>query len=136
MSTSGGASELPTVITPNNPAAGADWSFTLTQAGTLQAIRARLACSAVVANRFIHFRITDPSGNIVYQTPGPTAQGAGQTITYNCIPGTPYSSADTSNFIVPIPEIPVGVGWVISSLTSALDAGDQWSNLVLTFTDR
>lgn len=116
-----------------NPAAGADWSYTVTQVGLLVAAHAILATSAVVANRVPNLSLFDAGGNVMAEVASPSAQTAGITWRYSWFGGTTQEQ-NNGRVVIPLPlSLVLGVGFRFAIATSGLDVGDQWSNIVLTF---
>lgn len=138
MATSGeraqvGSAVASTVQTVANPAAGAEWTFAFTSTKALIAVTAVLATSATVANRQPILQITDNGGHVIAQTVGASPQTAGQTWTYSFFPGATQTGAN-GRLLAPIPpNIVVATNWSIQTVGSGLQAGDQWSGIVLTF---
>jgi hypothetical protein len=136
VSASGGAVEGSTVVAPANPAAGADWSFTITAGGTLQSVTARLVTSATAANRTPQLVVTDGAGHTVALSPAAPAQPASATATYQWSATSPSQAATGATVTLPVPALTAAVGWTVATTTAGIQAGDQWSNIVIAFTDR
>jgi hypothetical protein len=121
------------------PAAGADFTLTVPDAGQvweIVAVRARFVTSAAVANRFLTFNVKDAAGNIVFQTAFGTAVTA--SITEGVVLSQMFASVsgDVSNtkiVTLPLPEGPYLPRWTINSVTTAIDTGDQWSQIVVWY---
>lgn len=116
-----------------NPAAGVD--FTTNSAGTrgLLAVFATLVTSATVANRLPALQVVDGAGHVVASLPASSVQAAGLTETYLWAVGNPFSSGQNANF-APLPSgLVVAPTWTVKAVTAAIQATDQWSNIVLTF---
>lgn len=137
MTSSGGRMVTPQgvtsgIVTVTQPAAGADWTTTLANGGSVGSIVAQFVTSAVVANRFPAFQILDNGGHVLWSVQTPTAQAAGITHTYGAGPGVGMN-ATGSTVMLPLPSgLVVPAGGIVKSVTTALDAGDQWSAIVLT----
>jgi len=119
-----------------NPAVGADIvdPTETTDSFRLVTFRATLHTSAAVANRFPHFRFTDRNGTVLHDVVAPAAQTAGLTVVYD-LAGTGNAQAFTTNAVdglcpLPLPDIRFPAGTKFSSLTTAIDVGDQWSAIV------
>lgn len=118
-----------------NPAAGADWSLVVPAnlRWSILGVQATLVTNATVANRAPSLQIQDPVGH-GYDVTAPGAQAASQTIIWNWTPGGPEKTivgVDASATLgVPTK---VGPAWVIRTVTSLLQAGDQWSTISLVF---
>lgn len=127
---------LTAATTVSNPAAGADWTYTV-PAGlqqTLISVRAVLTTSATVANRFPVLRITSPTGQILADVSALAAQTAGTTITYVWMAGAPANNVNNVQQMA----LPSGLrllgGSTIQTITSGIQAGDQWSAITITYT--
>lgn len=135
MSADPGKTEASAVatVTPANPAAGAQWSYVTSGRGLLVSITAVLTTDAVVANRTPRLTITDGGGHTVALTPLPPAQVASLAVSYCWYPGAPLGAVASSPMTAPVPTIELGPGWTIASVTGGMDAGDQWSSIVVAF---
>lgn len=122
-----------------SPAAGADFIYTVPDAGAVYeviAIRARLVTSAVVANRLVHAVVKDAAGTEVYRVGADIAVTATKTVIYTFSPaaGGIGGGVTTNNDVAyPIPEGPYLPRWTIGSVTGAIDVGDQWSQLAIWY---
>lgn len=138
MATSGergaaGASAVDVTLALANPGAGADWQTNPTGTHQLVAVFAQLVTSATVANRLPALQILDPTGHIACSLPASSVQAASLTETYLWGQGLPFSSGQNAN-LVPLPTgLTLGQTWTIKTVSTALQAGDQWSAIVLTF---
>jgi hypothetical protein len=116
------------------PAVGAEWAQAVPAgvAWEVLSVQQSLATSAVVATRNPMLRALDPSGNEVGRI-GPAATLAGSlTNTYTYWPGFGYaSSIGRAQMSLPDPALLLPAGFVLGSVTSALDVGDQYSAIVL-----
>lgn len=121
------------VITLAKPAAGADFLAKVPTPAQwrVQCMAAQLTTSAAIANRVPHLVITDGQGNTVYNFPPPGNQVQGTVGIYSA--GTTVVSAQVDGATVWVLPFPMKLlqGWTIGSLTTAIDAGDQWANVVL-----
>ena len=121
------------IITLAQPAAGADWSASVpaTARWRVNAVQAQFATSAAVANRVPHIVITDGQGHTVYNVPSLTNQVAATTFQYSA--GATVVTAFFDSAVVMALPYPLKMlqTWTISSLTTAIQAADQWSNIVL-----
>lgn len=138
MSTSGervnlGSSLANVVIAVGNPAVATDWSFALTKTGTLLCVAAVLTTSATVANRIPQLVLSDNAGHILSQSSNAPAEPASSVVSYYWYPGAGHINAAGVVVTNPIPPLTLATGWTISTQTSGLSAGDQWSLIVLTF---
>lgn len=119
-----------------NPAAGADWTYTV-PAGlqqTLISVRAVLTTSAAVANRFPVLRITSPTGQILADVSALAAETASSTVTYVWMAGAPANNVNNVQQM----SLPSGLRLLgsstIQTITSGIQAGDQWSAISVTYT--
>jgi hypothetical protein len=122
------------VLVPS-PAAGSDWSLTVpgTWWWRVLAISYVLATSAVVASRNLQLRYTDADGNILAQLHGGgAAVPAATTMTASLWVGGPSSTSNAGLSLSPLPDMVLRPGWKISTSTAGLDAGDQFSAIVVT----
>lgn len=111
------------------PAAGADFSISPPNRmqEQIRSIGVTLVTSAVVANRQIVFKIVSGIKNpwsIALATP----QTASQTVRYVFVPNLSAPALVNGIYQVPLPpDTSLTVGENLQSLTTGLDAGDQWS---------
>lgn len=118
-----------------DPSAGAELTVTVPAAEVweLQSFRAVLTTNATVANREVSLRINNGtttffcSSSTTNQTAG-TARG----YTYSDF-GSPWTGSLAATFMFPLPRIMVGAGYEIFTLTSNIQAGDQWSAAVVNY---
>lgn len=135
MAMTGGFTEL----TPGNPAAGAGFTYTNNTgvAQSLQSVSYNLLTDATVANRFARIEILDSTGKIVGFS-GQLGSGtpASSTLTFFAAQGagSPTFTGVAGFQSVGLPAILVQPGWQVQLSVSAMDAGDQISNIVMTFT--
>lgn len=127
---------LTAATTVANPAAGADWAYTV-PAGvqqTLISVRAVLTTSATVANRFPVLRITSPTAQILADVSALAAETATSTVTYVWMAGAPANNVNNVQQMA----LPTGLrllpGSTIQTITSGIQAGDQWSAITITYT--
>jgi hypothetical protein len=93
---------------------------------------ATLVTSAVVANRNAYVRITD-GANVLALWFFNITQTAGQTRTYWLGPSTPNTQSFANDVWSPIPpDVQLAAGWVISTVVTGMDAGDDWGAPRLT----
>ena len=118
-----------------NPAAGADLVDIPNYGDTfrLLSLRAELVTSATVANRFPHFRFVSPSGAVIWESVGSTAQVASSTTVYMLTGanGAPQEGSAVNDGTVgmALPDFWVPAGTKYETVTTALAAGDQWSQI-------
>jgi hypothetical protein len=86
-----------------------------------------LVASAAVANRIPILSINGGSGP-VYQVATGIAVTASQTAQYRAASGVPFLTIDTLRYTLPLPvDLFLSQDCIISTLTTALDAGDNYS---------
>lgn len=115
-----------------NPAAGADVVITVPTGARwlIQSLSAQLVTSAAVANRTPHL-VVDDGANTLFNSPASAAQAAGVTVVYSACGGVQAAFADGAA-VLPIPDVSSYLqGWRIRTLTTNLQAGDQWQNIWL-----
>lgn len=124
----------PTVITPADPAAGAEMSFDLTgwQIRRVISWQSTLVTSAVVANRFAHLNVVYPSGAVL-DLFGAGAAVASTTTRYlfgSDVTGITLLAGWSLN---QLPVAGSSAGFLITTATLNLQVGDQWTagNLVV-----
>lgn len=122
--------------TGTNPAAGADWTYTVPAGFTqvLVSVRAVLTTSAVVANRVPVLRITIPTGQIVADIAAIAAQTASTTITYVWMAGAPANNTNNVQQMSLPQGLRLPAGSVVQTITAGISAGDQWSSISITYT--
>lgn len=116
------------------PAAGADWSV----AGDgrfftrLVAARWNFTASATVATRFTEFQLKDTNGVIISEVPAGQGMVASTSVQPSLFVGCPVQGS-AAQFQTPgfIPDILIPPGWSWGTVTSGLQAGDQFSSIVL-----
>lgn len=121
------------VVKVPTPVVGADWSIRVpgNARWLIKSLQAQLLTSAAVANRVVHLTLQDPELNGVYNVPVTGNQVAGSTWQYSAGVSTdPVTFDNASTLCIPY-ETQLNPQWSIGSLTTGLDAGDQWSNIYL-----
>lgn len=138
MSSSGGRDGSAVSVTPNiigvgNPAAGADINAgNASTAKLLMAVTATLTTSATVANRVPILTIFDASGRILFQSAPPPALGASTAMPYCWAPGLPVGAGSPG--VLPLPSgLVVPATGFVRTVTSGIQAGDQWSLVVIIY---
>jgi len=118
-----------------NPAAGAGFTFTPTQAQAFRPLLLTflLTASAAVANRVVTLRYQDADGTILGAFAIQTAITANQAArcTFAVDLGT-VETASINAFATPIPDLIMPVGWGLAVVVFAEDAADQLSAIVVT----
>lgn len=123
------------VVVTANPAAGADYVITVpaNKRWRLLHHHSRLQNSATVANRDPFFTFKDAAGNI-FEAVGTNTTFAASTSTRFGVGAHGRSGTTGGNageeFQVPIDPLELGAGFVIASSTGALQAGDQWAEIL------
>lgn len=125
-----------TTIAVPEPAAGADWSYTLLTAARLANIYAELLTVAGGATRLPSIGIK-VGGDFIYYMAATTSVGVVAATDYaifNLYPGAALETNPTGNdtYQAPIPDLFLPEGAEILSNTSALAGTDQWQGILLT----
>lgn len=127
---------LTAASTVANPAAGADWTYTV-PAGvqqTLISVRAVLTTGASALTAPVILRITSPTGQIIADVSALATQGAGVAVTYVWMAGA--QSTSSTNFQQM--SLPTGLrllpGSTIQTISGGIVATDQWSAITITYT--
>lgn len=98
----------------------------------IQAFKATIVCDAQAANRSVHL-IYDDGTNILWgATALSTGIATGGYIVTGAI-GAPYqTSTSVQNYSsIPLPDIPLGPGCRITTLTTNMQTGDNWGAPIL-----
>jgi len=122
------------VSTGANPAAGAEVSVTIAsnQLVRLVSVKIQLVADATVVNRLVQLIVTDSAKN-VFRVTALTNQTAGQTITYYFSIGVDRDE-NGNTWVIPLPEdIFAGIAWTIETVTTNLQAGDDYAAPVLVY---
>lgn len=124
---------LASVFVQGNPAAGAEISITvpLGVQWLLRSIRYVLTTAVAVSNRFSTLQLADGAGHVFAQISGGGAQAASLVFDYTFANGLPVSSNNNVNTNGLPTEARLPGGFVISTLTSGIQAADQYSAIVL-----
>ena len=113
-----------------NPGAGLDFSFQALagQRWRVQSLVGTLTTSAAVANRQVHALVQDSGGNTTWNSAALAVQAASTAVTYTFGPGlTPQTTTDGVAIVGLPSNLIMGNSNKIVTLTTALQAGDQWS---------
>ena len=119
-----------------SPAAGADFSVQVPDGGypwQLVAVRAQLVTSAVVVNRFAAAVVKDAAGTELYRVGFGTALVASTTYIITLSPFVGSVQGDVTNtktVTFPVPDAPYLPRFSVGTITTAIDAGDAYSNVV------
>ncbi len=122
-------------INPNNPAAGAQFVFSLSFTARLKAITAVFTASAVGGNRYPYFYINIQGLTIAYTPLPPSAVTATASYVISAYPGAPLTNSPVADGIMtlPIPDLVLPASAAIVSNCIGMLAGDQWSAIELSF---
>jgi hypothetical protein len=117
-----------------NPAAGADWTETVPAgvAWILRAATATLTTAVAVATRQVDLQVTDATPNLLLSSPGGTSEAASLADAYSWFNGGGSASVALSVTGGLPAEFRCPAGWIIKATTANIQAGDQWSKVVLT----
>ena len=121
------------VITFADPAAGAEFSYTVPAGERFEiiALRIRLTTAVAVANRAVHLRFRDASANVIYGSVSNVNQTASFIGEYNFGSGLgTVGELSTQEFEAygPMPKGFIMLpGWTIVTVTSNIQAADQWN---------
>ena len=119
-----------------NPAAGADWSYSVAT-GTrtwIHSITAMLTASATVANRQPQFTLQDPTGNTIWSLAAIAAQTASQACQYNLGEALTLAQDVNKNFTISMPsEIYLAGTFKVFVTTTGIQAADQWSGINIQY---
>lgn len=140
---SGARYSLPVVCNSlANGALGADLLYTIPaapggyiylQTQELISVHAGLVTSATAANRQPALSIADATGHSIHLTPYAAAQAASLTWFYTWAINMPFVAQTLAQVMGPIPpELILSAGMTIATVTSGLQAGDQWKSITVT----
>lgn len=121
------------VVTQGNPAAGAEVTVAV-PAGKWWAVRAvhfKLVTAVAVANRLVRLAMDD-GANVFFTVPNDVAHAASQTTEYSY--GATFEAAQgatVSARVYPIPAVVLGPAYRIRTVTAAIQAADQFSEIAL-----
>jgi hypothetical protein len=122
-------------VTVGNPAAGADWTFTVPNAvrWRINSIAAVLTTSATVASRLPQLTVQDVGALTTYKAAANSLITASLVTLVAAAPASIGSSVavpPAQAVLIPTPsDFIVEAGWIIQTNTVALQAGDQWSSI-------
>lgn len=124
----------PRVIPVASPAVGVDWSVVVPGGVVwqIQAITSTIQTSAVVATRNVALTLTDGS-NLYYRYGSSVSTAASATRRYMWIRSLGFDGGASGGLGThsPCPSFPLPGGHILSGVTQNMDAGDQWSLIVL-----
>jgi hypothetical protein len=117
------------VVTIPAPAAGADPVIVVPANSNwrVESLSTSLVTDAVVANRVPHLVFDDGQGHVLFNTPFANNQIAASTVQYSAGASIVASSFDNAITACYPQHMLLLQGWRARMLTTALDAGDQWS---------
>lgn len=130
-----GSGSAQSVVTPANPAAGANFTYTNTSGvpQVLEALKALFTASASAGSRFLQWQILDASSNVLAYGINTAAVVASTSCTVDAAIGNSYQASATGTWQSPLPAgLVIPPGGFVTLITTIL-AGDQWSAIVLTF---
>jgi hypothetical protein len=117
------------------PTAGADWSFVPSNSDRVKLLflMATLTTAATVANRYPALAFKDQGGNIYYGADAGVPQAASLAVHY-CWSRSGSTAVATAIFAnervgLALPDAWVEPGDAVESLTAAIAAADQWTNI-------
>ena len=122
------------VIRVPAPAAGSDWSFTLGGAHVrrLISVTGTLASSAAVANRAPGLEIAAPEGTVItVEQPAVITAGLSTIVCWGEGVSGDAASLVNGRLTAGIGSYVLPPGYIVRTATGAIDAGDQWSNVLL-----
>lgn len=123
-----------TVVVPN-PAVGADWSQVVPGGviWELLSLDVIFATSAVVATRVPALYVRDSDNRALYHLSMPASLAASGAAEWTLAVGLGVTTSTTAQAApLPSPAIVLQPGSIVRVTTTALDAGDQWSNIFMT----
>lgn len=121
--------------TPANPAAGANFTWTNTTGIpiTLQSFSFLFTASSTAGNRNVIATLSDAQGNLIAVIRNGTAVVASTALTFSAALGSANES-DASGFCpLTLWSLPMQPGWVLATQINGILAGDQISNITLTY---
>lgn len=121
-----------------NPAAGSDWTFACqaNQRVGIISLSAVLTASATVANRQVEL-IVDDSVDVLWRTSATANVTASQVVAFSACPtNTSPGVITTDQTLVFPPGLILAPTWRIRTLTTGIQAGDQWSSIFLNLEEQ
>lgn len=115
------------------PAAGANWTWQCPGSGRwrLRAACATFAASATVATRYFLLEVEDANGDLLWESEFGGSATAGQTSIVSAGPHGSYGTQSGAIVVGLLDDFLPPLGSVIGN-ASGIQAGDQWSAIVLT----
>jgi hypothetical protein len=118
------------LVTPANPAAGAEIDITPNEAAiwVVKHLIFTFTASAAVANRQVLLR-ADAGGTPFYAAPSTVVQAAASADTYIGYPQAVHAAAALGIVLLPLPSegLVLEQGWHLRTVTSGLDVADQYT---------
>ena len=116
----------------SQPAAGADWTYTVGTRSKIVGVMGTLSTSATVINRFPRIEYADASGNKFMGAGLNSAVTASLVMPINWFIGAQLI-AQTWERQMPMPEWWLEPGWTVKSRTTQIDTTDQWSKVFIAY---
>lgn len=118
-----------------NPEAGHDWTFNPTP-GYLTIVElatALLTAAAKAATREVKVKLTDGNNTLYEQYTGASAtESKAVRLNLGLSTDVAVGQAGDATASAPLPSLLLEPGWTLSVVTTAIDAADQWSAIVLS----
>lgn len=117
-----------------DPVVGAEWSYTVDGRYYERLITAHIVftASATVADRYPQMQLTDANGVAVTSAPVGSGTAASDVLTADLTLNAPaFSLAQSGGSWGYFPDLLIPPGWTWQSVTYGIDAGDQYSGIVL-----
>jgi len=124
----------PLSISVGNPAAGADWTYTLptTQRLDVYGVHALLTTSATAGTRTVTLKVTD-GANTLFLIDATNTQAISLAYDYTMYPSSFAGGSAGTHQYIPLPEpLVLMQGWTIGTTTANISATDQWSAIRIT----
>jgi len=125
----------PIVAIGSQPAAGSDWSVRLPAGSVcrLLTVRAVLTTSATVGNRVAQLQLATSNGDVLTTQSVPISLTASTVAPCTWAVGLDTVSAGLDELQMGLPKIGLPPGCSVRTNTLHLDAGDQWSAVVVMY---
>ena len=121
------------LVAVGNPAAGADWVYTV-PAGAHQIVRsvsALFTAAVAVANRFPVLTVDNGIAAVVAEVPATAVIVAATAIQLTWAPGLNQLNVNSVQTMGSPIELRALGGWRVKTVTSGIQAADQWSGIVV-----
>ena len=128
----GEAQSAYTVVVPN-PAAGADWTYTLPAPARLTSLQAYLDTAAATRIPYLALQTSPGVYTAFIPMTNNVALAAGNP-SFCMFPAAAIilGTATNATYTAPLPDLLLAAGAIIGSFTKALAISDQWNSIVLT----